>query len=238
MPYIESTITAGKVKDITKYHTAKYKSPKRPKAENQNTTPERQAKTNERYSQKKLDLLINANFSENDLYLTLTYGNQKEEPEPKEAKKYLEKYIRKIRTLYKKMGVTLKYIAITEHKKRRIHHHLLINQIGIGINHIKKFWEHGFSKIQLYAGEPEDAERIANYFIKESGNAFNEDEKVHGLRWNSSKNLIHPLPVKKVVHASSWREIPKPPKGYYIAYVRQGFTESGYPYQHCRMIKI
>lgn len=238
MPYLESTLKAGKVIEVTKYHTSKYKSPKRPKGENKNTTPLNQEKINERNSQRKLFLLINANFKENDLYLTLTYDKRTVAPEPDKAKSNLSKFIRKLRDYYKKLGSALKYIAITEHKKRRIHHHVLINQIGIGVNHIKKFWDNGFPKVQLFAGEPEDCERLACYFIKESNNTFNTDEKVHGLRWISSKNLIHPVPEIRVVNASSWLEEPKPIKGYYIAVIRRGTNQQNYPFQFYRMIKL
>lgn len=238
MPYVKSTVTAGKVKEVTHYHTIKHNSPKRPRSKNQNKTSESQAKSNERRSYEKLYFEISANFQEDDFYLTCTYGKEMEEPKPEEAKKYLSKFLDKLRGLWKKAGAALKYITVTEHKKSRIHHHILINSAGISIKHIKKFWTLGFIKIQIFAGEAEDCERLASYFIKESDNAFNDNGKVHGLRWNSSKNLIHPVPEKKIVHASSWREEPKPVKGYYIAFVKRGFTESGYPYLHYRMIKI
>jgi len=238
MPYIESTIIAGKVKELTKYHTFRYKSPKRPRSKNQNTTTEQQKKINERSAYKKLYLDINANFQEDDLYLTCTYNKESKEPNPEEAKLFFSKYIRKLRCLYKKAGAVLKYIGITEHQKRRMHHHILINNIGLGINQIKKLWNFGFMKIQIFAGEPEDCERLASYFIKESNNTFNTEEKVHGLRWISSKNLIHPVPQLKVVHAGSWLKEPKPAKGYYIAFVKRGVTENNYPYQFYRMIKI
>lgn len=237
MSYIEKRVTAGRVKEGMKYHTHRHNSAKRPRAKNTNKTTERQAKVNEDNSQKRLYLLICSNFKPNDYYITLTHGNKK--PEPKKAKKILKTFIDKLRQAYKKIGAVLKYIAVTEHKKSRVHHHLMINQQnGIGINHIKKFWEHGFRKVQVYAGEPEDAERVANYLIKESNNTFNTQDKIHGLRWTSSKNLKQPKEEKRVVHASSWREDPKPPKGYYVAFVKRGFTEAGYPYQHYRMIKI
>jgi len=238
MSYKKKTIKAGKVIDTTDYHTVRNSSTKRPRRENQNPTPAIQAKSNERRAYEKLYYVINANFHEDDLYLTCTYGKEMEEPKPKEAKKFLSKYLDKLRGLWKKAGAVLKYIAVTEHKKGRIHHHILINNIGLSVKHIKKFWQLGFTKIQTFIGEPEDCERLASYFIKESNNTFNTDDKVHGLRWTSSKNLIHPVPEIKTVHASSWREEPKPIKGYYIAFVKRGFTKNDYPYRHYRMIKI
>lgn len=241
MSYKRKTVKAGKVIDNTDYHTFRNSSTKRPRKENQNPTPGPQAKSNERRAYEKLYYLMSANFREDDLYLTCTYGKEMEEPKPKQAKKILSKFLDKLRDQWKKAGAVLKYIAVTEHKKGRIHHHILINNIGLSIKHIKKYWQLGFTKIQMYGGEPEDHERLANYFIKESNNTFNAsnaDDKVHGLRWTSSKNLIHPVAEIKTVHSSSWREDPKPIKGYYIAFVKRGHTENGYPYRHYRMIKI
>jgi len=238
MSYREKTITAGKVKDVIKYHTARNSSHKRPRSKNMNTTSELQQKGNERRSFDNLYYDMSANFKADDLYLTCTYGKHMEEPQPKEAKVFFTKYIDKLRYQYKKVGAVLKYIGVTEHKKGRIHHHLLINNADLGIKLIKKFWKFGFTKIQLFGGEPEDCERLTNYFIKESKNTFNTEDKVHGRRWISSNNLIHPEPKIKVVHASSWQEEPKPLKGYYIAVVKRGHTEHHYPYLFYRMIKI
>lgn len=238
MSYKKKTIIAGKVKEVTYCHAARNSSTKRPRRKNENVTSEQQRKGNERRSYKTLYLLMNANFKEDDLYLTLTYNKNKEEPTPENAKKELDKLLKKLRYRYKKLGFAFKYIGITECKKKRIHHHLLINNIGISISNIKKLWNFGFVKMQIFAGEPEDCERLANYFVKESNNTFNTEDKVHGLRWISSKNLIHPVPKVETVPASTWRENIKPSKGYYIAIDIKGQTEQGYPYRFCRMIKI
>lgn len=237
MPYIERTITAGKVKEVTKYHTFKYKSPKKPRGQNSNSTPILMAKVNQRKAEDKLRLLLNENFRENDLYLTLTY--EKDTPDAAEAKSNITRFIRKLRDCYKKIGSALKYVAVTEYGRKRIHHHMLINYaIGIGKGIIKKVWAFGFSKIDLFGGEPDDCERLANYLVKETSKTFNTDEKIHGLRWIGSKNLVHPVAEKRVVSASSWREQPKPVKGYYIDVVKSGINQQDYPYQFYRLIKI
>lgn len=237
MSYIEKRVTAGRIKDGMKYHTSRHNSPKRPRAKNTNKTTDRQAKINENNSWQRLYHLICANFKEDDFYITPTYKDMV--PGPQEAKQIIKKYTDDLRKFFKKIKVPFKYIVVTEHIGKRIHHHMLISrQPGIRIAHFRQFWEHGFVHLKPYGGEPEDAERMTNYFIKETKNTFNTRDKVHGLRWASSKNLIQPKVEKRVIHASSWREEPKPPKGYYLAFVRSGHTEYGYPYQHYRMIKI
>jgi len=237
VPYIEKTITAGKTKEITKYHTFRCQSPKRPRGKNIETTVELKRKINERNAETKLRILLNANFKENDLYLTLTYRSCV--PDQARAKNNLVKFIRKLRDLYKKSGVLLKYIAVTEYSNKRIHHHLLINKmVGIGKRDIEKVWGFGFQKVELFGGDPGDCQRLASYFIKESNSNFKTDESVHRLRWIASKNLIRPVPIVREVSACSWGEDPKPIKGYYIDEVIKGFDLYEYQYQFYRLIKI
>jgi len=238
MAYKKRTTVAGKAKFVYWYHTARNNSPKRPRKKNENITSEQQRKNNERRACEKIEIIINANFKEDDLYMTLTHGSDRKEPTPQEAKIIIKKYLDGLRYLYEKNGFKLKYIGTTEHVKGRMHHHLLINNVGISNKLIKKSWGFGFIKIQLFAGEPEDAERVAAYFIKESNNTFNTTERVHGRRYISSRKLIHPKPKLETVSASTWREEVKPSKGYYISVDKRGETADGYPYRFCRMIKI
>lgn len=238
MPYIQEVFTAGKVKEVRKYHTYKYQSKKASRSSKSEVTKEEMSKINAYNAERKLRILLNANFKEDDLYLTLTY---REEQEANEAKSQLTKFIRKLRAFYKKLGSVLKYIAVTEYKKKRIHHHLLINSDEkIKKSDVNKIWQHGFVKVEFFGGEPEDCQRLASYFIKESNNTFNTEEKVHGLRWVSSKNLIHPVAETKVVKADSWREEPQAAKGYYVdkSSIRTWRTRDGYMCQFYRMIKF
>lgn len=228
MSYIKSVTKAGKVMDVVVYHVPKHKSPKRPRSKNRCKTTETQKKHNNRRSKLNLFRLICANYKADDLYLTLTYRGK--EP-PENTREQIEKFLRDLRRLYRKHGMPLKYIITTE--TGRIHHHLLINNIGLSIKQIKQLWNAGFSKVQLFGGEKEDCERLANYMDK--------SEKKHRKRnWSSSQNLIHPKPVKTVVPASTWREPIKPPKGYYLDKdsERRGETALGYPYLSYRLIQL
>ncbi|TWH49620.1 hypothetical protein [Sporomusa sp. KB1] len=233
MSYKRITTKAGNVTDVVVCHDAKHNSPKRPRSKNRKKTTETQKKHNDRRSRKSLYLLICANYKADDLYLTLTYGG--EAPPPEKAKEHIDKFLRALRRLHHKHGVPLKYIITTE--MNRIHHHMLINNIGLSITQIKKLWDkHGFSKIQLFGGEPEDCKRLANYMEKD----LKKQPKNHKRNWNCSQNLIHPKPIKIIVPASTWREPIKPPKGYYLDKdsVMRGETEAGYPYLHYQLIKL
>jgi hypothetical protein len=239
MPYIREKIKAGKQKEVKVYHAYKYQSKKASRSKNVEITAEEMAKINTYNAERKLRILLNANFKEDDLYLTLTY--KEETPDAAEAKSCLAKFTRKLRNFYKKIGSMLKYIAVTEYKKKRIHHHMLINaKSKVKKSDIVKFWQHGFVKVEFFGGEPDDCLKLASYFIKETNNTFNTDEKVHGLRWIGSKNLIHPVPEVKIVKADSWRDDPKADKGYYIdiSSIKTWRTNDGYMCQFYRMIKL
>ncbi len=239
MSYLKTTVEAGKLEDTKVYHTARHGSKKRPRNKNENKTCESQKKINEQNSLQTLTYEMNENFVEEDWYITPTYGKGIEKTLlPEELRKNINKYLRDMRALYKKHGGVLKYILMTEYIKCRPHHHLLINNIGIKLRLIRELWKFGFVKAKPYGGDVEDAERLANYFVKESNNVFNTEDKVHGLRWLPSKNLKKPKREKKVVPASTWRENPKPKKGYYIAFIERGWTKTNYPYMFYRMIKL
>lgn len=239
MPYIQEIITAGLVKEVRKYHSYKYQAKREQRGEKQQITPEEMIKINECNAERKLRILLNANFREDDFYLTLTY--QGELPDAKQARKNFSKFTRRVRDFYKKKGIALKYVGVTEYEGKRIHHHVLINAIdGVKKSDLKKFWEHGFIKKEDFGGQPDDCRRLARYFVKESNNTFKAEERVHGLRWISSKNLIHPQPEKKVVRADSWKEEPQPVKGYYLDKdsVKEWITKDGYHCQFYCLIKI
>jgi hypothetical protein len=239
MPYIREKIAGGKQKEVKVYHAYKYQSKKTSRSKNIKITAEEMSKINTYNAERKLRILLNANFKEDDLYLTLTYKDKT--PEGAEAKSCLTKFTRKLRDFYKKIGSALKYIAVTEYKQKRIHHHMLINgDTKIKKSDISKLWDHGYVKVEFFGGQPDDCLRLASYFIKETNNTFNTDERVHGLRWISSKNLVHPVPETKIVKADTWREDPKADKGYYIdqSSVKTWRTNDGYMCQFYRMIKL
>lgn len=239
MPHLREIILAGLVGEVKEYHTYKYQSKNEQRREKREVSPAEMALINEYNAARKLRILLNANFKADDSYLTLTY--QGTLPDVEQAKKYFKKFNRKLRDFYKKLGISLKYIGTTEFKGKRIHHHLLINAAdGVKKSRLQKFWEHGFVKKEDFGGLPDDCERLADYFIKESNNTFNTESRVHGLRWISSKNLVHPEAEKKIIKADSWKEEPKPKKGYYIdkASIKEWVTRDGYHCRFYRMIKF
>ena len=86
-----------------------------------NPTPEDVKKINQVNAEKDLSIKLHHNFNPGDIHAVLTYSGQ--EPSKEQALKELNKFKRKLPKLYKDKGINLKWIEVTEHKNKRIHHH-------------------------------------------------------------------------------------------------------------------
>ncbi len=161
---------------------------------------------NHRNSVRLLGQLINANFTKEDYFLTLTHHTDVTE---EQAKKLLDKFIRDVQKILRLLGdPPLKYIAVTENKhkeKHRIHHHIVMSALPIEI--LAKLWRHGTSLSSRLYGQ--DYTGLARYIAKDPVEA-------HKKKWKQSRgNLIHPKPEYKPAKAEDSTEAPiRTPKGY------------------------
>lgn len=239
MPYRKEVFTAPGIREVKKYHTARLGG-KKTRAPNEKRTEAAAQKINARRAKEKLYRLLVTNFHRDDYRVDLTYGDPL--PEPEEAVKRIRKFIRKLRDLYRKKGEELKYIYVTEYVGHRIHHHLILNRVeGIGRKEIGAIWPYAklnYRSFRLFDGEASDCAALADYFIKETATAIRREDAVQKLRWCSSKNLKKPDVKYTTIYSRNWTKKPKPPKGYQITDVEDGYTADGYPYQFCRMICI
>lgn len=153
-----------------------------------NLTPEAMQRINEKNAINKLRWKINANFIPGDIHLVLTYRAELR-PCSKCAKKILSKYLRNLRKVYKKVGKELKYICVTEYLNSAIHHHLIINAIDTAL--ISDLWEYGRPWIKILDATGEYS-KLAEYFVKETRETFNDENCVAKKRWSCSRNLINP----------------------------------------------
>jgi len=237
MPYIKEICKCGKVIEINKYFSSRYKHKEISRGKKQNFTAEQQKKVNERQAVKKLRRLVNTNFSENDMHCVLTYRRE-DRPSPKKAKTDLDKFLRKLRNEKKKSGAELKYIAVTEYENKSIHHHIIINYTEPKI--ITSLWSWGRVRISLLDNTG-DYSLLSEYLIKETSKTFNSNSSPCGKRWRQSQNLKMPQIKKEIVKADSWREEPKPLKCHSILKnsLITGYHEiTGYMYQSYSMVRI
>ena len=237
--YIQKTYIAGATIEIMKTYSTRY-GKKLPREKNQKPSPEAVAKYNEKLAEDTLRRLINENFTYRDYHLVLTYGTGKC-PEPPEAKKQLARFLRRLRAEYRKRGAELKYVAVTEYKGKRIHHHLVINRLDDGL--FAECWGYGRPHITPLDATGDYA-ALAHYLIKETGRTY-KDKEGFSKRWSGSKNLSKVEPFVAVIPARAWRKKPEVPKKWRNEYilvedsVRAGVSEiTGYEYQSFRLVRI
>lgn len=238
MAYIEKRVKAGMTIEVMKYHTYRCKSKKTNcRSENVNTTPEAVKRVNQKQAENRLRWKINTNFKPGDYYITLTYKRENRKS-PVEARKEFNNFMRRLRRLYKKSDVELKYIAVTEYQSTAIHHHMVINGL-VSASEVSLLWQMGHMQIQIL-NKTGDYSKLAAYLIKETSKTFKSNKSASGVRYSCSRNLKEPIIQEKVIRADSWRENPKPVDGYYISgEIESGYHEvSGYGYQHYVMIKL
>jgi hypothetical protein len=236
--YICKTVYAGNVIEKQKYFAPRGPGVKLARGKNISATSEEQWVVNEKRSIQNLYYLILVNFGKEDIRLDLTYRNPA--PSPEQAKILFDKFVRKVRDLYKKSGHTLKWIATTEHDGHRIHHHVLLNNIGLTRKDYNALWDHAelsYKAFRYYDGGVEDAQRLSKYLVKETRETFCRKDAIQKRRWRSSRNLKKPIIKKEVIHCKGWTDKPKPKKGYYVQTVQFGYTAFGYPFQFYRMIR-
>ena len=183
---------------------------KKSRSERQHVTPEMIRKNNIRIAEKKLRLLIDMNF------------------------------VRRLRARFKKENEPCKYIYIME-RQGKTHFHMLLNQ-GIRLNTkiLKQLWEYGYTKVELYRGEAEDAIGLAKYFIKERKMDIQGSPTHASKKWVSSTNLDKPKVESKTIKATEWRKEIKVPQGYYLDKdsVYEGINNYGYPFRTYRLIRL
>lgn len=215
MKYYKTTVVAGKTIEVTKSHTKRVGV--KAKGKKVNLTTEEMEKVNKMNAERRLRLKINANFGEDDLFVTLTYRRD-ERPTPKGAKKHIKRLIDGLRGMYKKTGGELKYICVTEYKNNAIHHHLLVNHIeGKDVSKmLRTLWKFGRPNFK-YLDNTGQYKDLAAYLIKETEKTYKENNGGQMQRYSCSRNLIMPPSRTEIISvAKCWLADPKPKKGYYI----------------------
>ena len=240
MPYIESRCVAGKTIEVEKYYTSRYKKKGIVRGENSKPTKEEQKKINTRNAEKKLRRLINANFEKDDFHLVLDYKKEDKPESAEEMKEDARKFLRSLRSEYKKVGKELKYIHVMEiGSKGARHHHLVINNIDTRV--ITKLWKKG----RIHTNPLDDTgqyKQLAAYLIKYTDKVMGTEKEIMGKRWNASRNLKQPKITKRIVSdRNAYREEAKPIKGYYVekdSIVKGIDPYSGYPYFKYSLVRL
>lgn len=223
MPYVESITKAGKTIEVERYFTSRYKMQGIKRGDKVRPTTEQQEKVNTRKAEKKLRILMNANFGYGDYHVELCYVRKKGEPyrTKDQMRKDMDDFLRECRKRYKEAAGALKYIHVMEIGERGArHHHLVMNRIDIKI--LQECWYkayEGHSRVMVYPlDDSGNYAKLAAYFIKYTDkHRKEEDGALQDKRWNCSKNLVRPEPeINIITDREQFRMEPKGRKGYYI----------------------
>lgn len=106
MPYVERVTKAGNTIEIERYFTSRYKKKGISRGDKVKPTKEEQEKVNTRQAERKLRILINANYGYGDYHLVLDYIRRKGEPDrtPEQMRQDIDVFLRECRKEYRKAG--------------------------------------------------------------------------------------------------------------------------------------
>ena len=240
MGYFMRTIRANSFTIVRKSNNINMLPQGRKRASRENDTPDEMKKNNERYAKQRLEALVDLNFTIGDFWIDLHYSKDDRPTNYEDAEDRLTKFIRKLRTEWKKAGGELKYIATTECGERGgYHHHILLNAGIVSAERVMMIWGMRYCGNKLvYSNDLSD---LADYIFKQGTIEAREERGLERKkRWRSSKNLIKPQVEKEIIKAKTWRQIPQPPKGYYLDVdsIQRGTDWLGFPWMEYKLVKI
>lgn len=149
-----------------------------------------QEKLNRRHRAEKLSRLMNTNFTEQDLAVTLTYAVNPDSDEV--AVKDIQRWLRRVRYRFRKQGLTMKYIWTMERSgKGRYHFHVVLSG-GIDRDELEQLWGLGYANSKRLQFDRSGLTALSRYMTKN----YDEDGDRPAYRaYNPSKNLIDPEPT-------------------------------------------
>ncbi|GHV27560.1 hypothetical protein FACS18948_5130 [Clostridia bacterium] len=180
--YRARTITSGQMLEVEAYPIWRTQTEARRAKGHESRTA--QKNLNAKNARKRFVRKINANFTEEDLCITLTYAG--EPPNLEQARKDMQNYIRRVRNWRQKRGMPeLKYVYVIEYedegKKRRIHHHVIMS--GMDRDAAETLWGKGWANTKRLQPDEHGLEAVARYIIKNPRGS---------KRWSASRNLVEP----------------------------------------------
>lgn len=153
-------------------------------------SPPKIKKLNDSYSRKHFRWLLFNNFSQDDYHVTLTFDDKHLKKGISDCKREFANYIRRLKRLYQKQGLSLRYLYVIEGKNdgSRLHYHLIVNG-GVSRDDIEQLWICGkrtnCDRLQL--DDDGTLTALANYLMKSQ-----DTKKKCERSWNGSQNLKRP----------------------------------------------
>lgn len=185
----EKKYVCGKYVEIDIIHYSTQQEKRLPRCKRQNMTKPSQKNLNDKNSRRYFGMILNANFGSGDYHISATYDEEHQPKDDEAAIKELRNYIRRLKTIYRKAGVEMKEVHVTEagHKNGRVHHHIVISG-GVSRELIEKAWGRGYCNVDRLQPDKQDGLiALAKYLTK--------DPQGGRHRWGGSRNLAKPVVI-------------------------------------------
>ena len=158
-----------------------------------------QRNLNEKNSRKYVERLINENFGNKDIWITLTYDDAHLPPDGDidAAIRNMQRYIKRINYQRKKRGLPkAKYVYVTAYDpgaEIRWHHHMVMDG-ALDMETVEACWQQSSrNEVRHLQKDENGLSGLANYIVEEKNRIRGE------RRWNSSQGMRNP--GIKVVHS-------------------------------------
>lgn len=158
-----------------------------------------QKNLNDKNARKYVERLINENFGDDDIWMTLTYDDEHLPPDGdiNAAIKNMQNYIRRVNYQRKKRGLdSAKYVYVTAYNpdaEIRWHHHIVMDG-KMDMDTVEACWKQSSrNEVRRLKKDENGLSGMANYIVSEKNRVPSEK------RWNSSQGLRDPR--IKVVHS-------------------------------------
>ena len=161
-----------------------------------NGTPDAQKRNNDERSRLHLIQLVETNFTEKDVSVTLTYDGTA--PDPERVDKDIRNFIARVKRARTKNGLPdLKYIyaiggdemPAAGYSGKRPHVHMIMNG-GIERDALEQIWAKGRANADRLQPRDEGLGGIAVYFTRQKQD---RPEKPGVRKWRGSRNLKQPV---------------------------------------------
>lgn len=244
IPYIYREVRAGRIIEIKKYHAAGYTCKGKKRGKKENLTIEAQKKVNVRQTVEKLRWLLNTNFKDGDYWVELDYKKERRPESSADMQNDVTVFLRKLRGIYKKQGIVLKYVYCKERGPRGAAHvHIVMNRSNNITDALITCWTKGGIHIDPLTTHG-DYSKIADYMVKYALKTEDTDRasgELIGKRYYPSHGLRQPVIIKRVIrNVNTFYQSVKKERGYSLIKdsVVSGITEAGYGFFAYMLHKI
>ena len=189
--YREKKYYCGEYLEVAIYPV--YTQPKK-RGKRSKPTSEIQQRLNQRHTEGRLRRLLHTNFTDADLFATLTFDDANLPASVEEAQRLLQNFLRRLKRKYARLGLDAKYIYVLEcgQKHNRLHIHLVLTG-GITRDDLAKLWGLGAVSAEALRFEKDGLATLAKYLTKGS----DTDERPTWKRWSGSRNLMQPTVTQR-----------------------------------------